>query len=59
MRKSEVCPDCGRYKALGPDEAAHGGCDKWYAVRDPEAKAECEAIKNARIDDGSDDTDGA
>lgn len=49
MRKSEICPDCGRHKAMGPDETAHGGCDKWYAVKDPEAKAECEAVKAARI----------
>lgn len=40
----EICPDCKRKKARNADDCANGDCDKWYAVRDPEAKAECARI---------------
>lgn len=36
------CPDCKRKKARSADDCAAGLCPKWYAVRDPEAAADCE-----------------
>lgn len=42
--QDERCPDCGRLKALGAAEAAAGACAKWYAVRDREARADCERV---------------
>lgn len=40
--KLVVCPDgCWRPKARNADDCAAGCCSKWYAVRDPEADAEC------------------
>mgnify|MGYP001573022527 CR=1 FL=1 len=42
----EVCPDCYRFKARSADDCADGACSKWYAVRDNEAKQDCEQFHN-------------
>lgn len=36
------CPDCKRLKARSADDCSAGKCPKWYAVRDPEAKEDCQ-----------------
>lgn len=46
MNKEDRCPDCGRVKAHSIDDIMAGHCEKWYAVRDKEARVECLAIKN-------------
>lgn len=47
MDSRECCPDCGRLKARNADDCVAGDCDKWYAVRDLEARKECERIAKA------------
>lgn len=43
--KLERCPDgCWRPKARNADDCMAGCCSKWYAIRDPEARAECEKL---------------
>jgi len=39
------CPDCGRKKAHSVQDVMYGYCEKWYAIRDPEARVECDARK--------------
>ena len=37
----ERCPECGRPKSRNANDGRLGFCDKWYAVRDPEAQQDC------------------
>lgn len=39
--KPEMCPDCQRPKAKNIGDVLIGRCPKWYAIRDPEAVADC------------------
>jgi len=36
-----TCPDCGREKAQNVGQVLLGFCPKWYAIRDPDAEADC------------------
>lgn len=47
--KNDLCPDCGRQKAYSADDAVKGFCDKWYAVRDPDAAAECYEVRSEKM----------
>jgi ribosomal protein L37AE/L43A len=38
------CPECGRPQAESAADIISGACPKWYAVRDQEAKEDCERV---------------
>lgn len=44
-KNTPECPECGRLKARSAEDAANGRCPKWWAVRDPEAAADCEKFR--------------
>lgn len=38
------CPECGRVKARSIEDVSAGLCPKWWAIRDPEAEADCRRL---------------
>lgn len=36
-----ICLECGRMKATNAEDVLAGMCPKWWAIRDPEAAADC------------------
>lgn len=39
--ENDVCPECGRKKAKNIHDVSNGYCPKWWAIRDPDAEADC------------------
>lgn len=44
--EDDFCPDCFRNKAHSVQEVMWGYCEKWWAIRDPEARVMCARIAN-------------